>query len=162
MPLPVAIFLPLAFLGFGAVLFYTVRSDRKRGFTGDKPDLSWIGRPGRCASSVVVDARLDMDGALGIAQKVVCDVGGTDIRIVDGTAVVGWTKIQPVIGWFFGWAPQQLAIAVGPGLDGDATVRFWCCSRTRFGIALSDVGRSGQLARQMADRVDALASRSSV
>jgi hypothetical protein len=155
-PLPVIIFLAVAACGAVVVVALTVRSDRSRGsLSGGPVDVGWVGQPGRCTTCVPVDAPLDLDGParLLIAQQAMSRVGGTDV-VVAGDVVIGWTPVAPLTGWFFGWAPQQLAVQVREAEGG--TVQFLCCSRARFGIALSDWGRSRQMASKLAAVVGGL------
>ena len=127
LPVIVAI---VVMLGVACVLVvFVVRSDRKRRFRDGDVSLDWVQKPGRCTTSVLVDASLSLDAAIAVAQSAVQSCGGADLQLVDGVGVVGWNDVKPVVGWF-GWAPQELAVVVAP-IDG-STVRYWCCSRPRI------------------------------
>lgn len=152
MPLGAAILLVAMLLGALILVASVILSDRKRSVHRSKGSLSWVGQEGRCTTCLLVDipAQNVTEDAATLSMAAITAIGGSDVRIVEGVAE-GWLQPASPAGWFFGWAPQQMAVAIEP-LAGE-TLRFICCSRPRFGTALSDGGRHRKVATDLAGEV---------
>jgi hypothetical protein len=134
------------------VIVLTVRSDRKR---AGRIGIDWVGKPGRLTACVSVSVVSTKEAAIQAALEALRKICACDVMQC-ANGVVGWTDVHPITGWFFGWAPQELAIEVRVATGGN--VELLCCSRPRFAIAVSDLGRHQEVAFQLAAMVSSAAN----
>jgi hypothetical protein len=162
MPLGAIILVVAIFIGGITLLWASLHADRKKNVRlRQSSDSDWIGRGGRCTSCVSVDVSkaLEKSTADNFSVSAIRSIGGVDIHVHE-SAIEGWTEVAPLTGWFFGWAPQQLGIH--HYLSSTGFTRFDCCSRPRFAMALSDVGRNRRVAMLLAEAISTLTTNSDV
>jgi len=159
MPAGAIVLLAIMLVGAIALAVVVISSDRKRQNRSEE-SMKWILNQGRNTTCVLVEVDVPTDGTATqqLPASAIAAMGGTDIK-VGIQFVEGWLQASSPVGWVFGWAPQQMGVGIECLPSGK--VQYRCCSRPRFGTALTDIGRSRKVANELAGEIAALAGQAS-